>query len=327
MKRAFNLILFELLKTLLTMASGLGKRKKLFIFIYHRVLDKPDFMLPDEVDKTRFHWQMELLHKYFNVLSLHDALDKMANHSLPSRAVCITFDDGYADNYNNALPILKKFNQSATFFIANGFLNGGRMWNDTIIEAVRNFPQAELDLTTIGLGKYDVATNTEKAANALHIIRKIRHLPLSQRDQYTAYIASLSQNLPNDLMMSTEQLKQLHQSGMEIGGHTVSHPILAKLELKEAETEIVENKDFLENLLNIPVRYFAYPNGKANADYLPQHKELVNNVGYQAALSTHWGYANDASDRWQLPRFTPWDATPLKFMFRLFLKYYSAKTN
>lgn len=324
MKSELKLILFEFLKILTSVASGLGKRKKLFILIYHRVLDGPDFMRPDEVDKKKFCWQMELLHKYFNVLSLPDALNKMENHSLPARAVCITFDDGYADNYTNALPILKKFNQSATFFIANGFLNGGRMWNDTVIEAVRNYQQAELDLTAIGLGKYDVESNAEKAIVASQIIRKIKHLPHPQRDQYTAYIASLSQNLPNDLMMSTEQLRKLQQSGMEIGGHTVSHPILAKLEPKEAEKEISENKAFLESALNTPMRYFAYPNGKANDDYLPQHVQLVKNAGYQAAVSTHWAWTNHASDRWQLPRFTPWDCTQLKFMLRLFYKYFSA---
>ena len=110
------------LKQLATLASGFGKKKKLFILIYHRVLDEPDFMRPGEVDKIKFAWQMELLSKYFNVLSMSDALEKIQKNTLPPRAVCITFDDGYADNYHNALPILKNNQLTATFFISSGYL-------------------------------------------------------------------------------------------------------------------------------------------------------------------------------------------------------------
>lgn len=319
-------IFLKTLKVLTTIASGTSKRKKLFILIYHRVLDKPDFMRQGEVDKAAFTWQMELLSKYFNVLPLHDALQKMHTHTLPPRAVCITFDDGYADNYTNALPILKQFNLLATFFIANGFLNGGRMWNDTVIEAVRNFQQSELDLTQIALGQFDVSDYGKKCQAAGQIIQQIKYMPPAQRDQLTVFIAAQSQNLPDNLMMTTEQLKQLHQNGMEIGGHTVSHPILAKLDAQIALQEITENKIFLENLLNAPLRFFAYPNGKPLEDYLPQQLQIVKDAGYQAALSTQWGVAHRSSDRWQLPRFTPWDSTPLKFMLRMTCKYYTTKT-
>lgn len=318
-------ILFKMLEALATIASGTSKRKKLFILIYHRVLDKPDFMRPGEVDKVAFTWQMELLAKYFNVLPLHDALQKMQTDTLPSRAVCITFDDGYADNYTNALPILKKFNLSATFFIANGFLNGGRMWNDTVIEAVRNFHLSELDLTAIGLERFDVSDHDKKYLASTKIIQRIKHLPPVQRDQHTVFIATQSQNLPDNLMMTTEQLKQLHQSGMEIGGHTVNHPILAKLEDEIAEQEVIENKKFLEKLLNTSLRFFAYPNGKPFEDYLSQQVQIIKNVGYYGALSTQWGVAYRSCDQWQLPRFTPWDSTPIKFMLRMIL-YYKVKT-
>lgn len=320
-------ILLKILKVVATVASGLGKQKKLFILIYHRVLDAPDFMRPGEVDKVSFTWQMELLSRYFNVLPLHDALKKIETNTLPPRAVCITFDDGYADNYTNALPILKQFDLTATFFIANGFLNGGRMWNDTVIEAVRNFQPAEMDLSAIQLGRFDVSNPNKKCQAASIILQKIKHLTPAQRDECTIFIAEQSRNLPDNLMMTTEQLVQLHQNGVEIGGHTVNHPILAKLDQQTAEREIAENKTFLEKLLNTQIRFFAYPNGKPSEDYLPQQVQIVKNAGYQAALSTQWGVTHHASDKWQLPRFTPWDATPSKFMLRMIHKYYTTKNN
>lgn len=319
--------LLSLLKPLASIASGIGKPKKLSILIYHRVLDQPDYMRPDEIDKVIFSWHMQLLANYFNVLPLSEALERMHADTLPPRAVCITFDDGYADNLINALPILKQFDLTATFFIASGFLNGGRMWNDTVIEAVRNMQTATLDLTEIDLGLLDIADDTRKSLAAQQIIRQIKHLPIDKRQQYADFIATKSQNLPNHLMMTTEQLITLSQSGVEIGGHTVTHPILAKLDDAAATQEIQQNKAFLESVLNKPIRLFAYPNGKPNLDYQPQQIEFVQQAGYQAAVSTVWGVADRNSDSWQLPRFTPWDKSPEKFMLRMIKNYFSSKNS
>jgi peptidoglycan/xylan/chitin deacetylase (PgdA/CDA1 family) len=317
-----NALLLKLLEPLATLASGIGKQKKLLIMIYHRVLDEPDFMRPGEVDKAAFTWQMELVAKHFNVLPLSEALERMQNDTLPPRAVSITFDDGYADNYTIALPILKQFNLTATFFIANGFLDGGRMWNDTVIESVRNFLGSVLDLSEIGLGRLEVNDELQKGLAASQIISKIKHLPFKERDQFTSYIASRSKKLPDDLMMTSEQLIELHLSGMEIGGHTVNHPILAKLDDEVALQEISQNKLFLEQLLNVKLRFFAYPNGKSNIDYKQQHVQMIKEIGFEAAVSTDWGGCTNNCDLRQLPRFTPWDSTPAKFMSRM-LTYYN----
>lgn len=317
----YSPLLFTVLKHLATLASSAGKRKKLFIFIYHRVLDETDIMNPDEIDKAKFTWQMELLKKYFNVLPLNEALEKLFSNNLPPRAVCITFDDGYADNYTNALPILLKFKLSATFFIANGFLNGGIMWNDSIIETVRNFTRPTMDLTGIEIGMLDVSDDFKKSRAAKEIIQKVKHLPETQRQQKTAYIAGLSDGITDKLMMTSEQLINLYEKGMDIGGHTVNHPILANLDTQLARNEILENKAFLENLLHTKIKLFAFPNGVPGIDYLPEQLELVQSAGYDAAVSTRWGTANSSSDKWQLPRFTPWDATPLKFMLRMIYVY------
>jgi peptidoglycan/xylan/chitin deacetylase (PgdA/CDA1 family) len=314
-------LLFQILKLLATWLSGSRGNKKIFILIFHRVLDNPDFMRPDEIDKTQFSWQMHLLRKYFNVLPINDALQQLKTGTLPARAVCITFDDGYADNYTNALPILQENQLPALFFIASGFLNGGIMWNDTVIETLRNYPHAQLDLTEIGLQQYDVSTPQKKQQTAVKIIQGIKYLTDNERLTASNYIAKYAQNLPTDLMMTDRQLQTLHQSGMHIGGHTVSHPILAKLSMENAKQEISDNKHYLENLLGVPMQIFAYPNGKPDQDYLPEQAALVRQIGYQAAVSTQWDVANQNSNLWQLPRFTPWDKSPLKFMLRMILMY------
>jgi len=311
-------LLLSALKPVATWSFGLGNDKKLFIMIFHRILDEPDFMRPGETDKLRFTWQMDLLAKYFNVLPFAEAITRLQDKTLPARAVCVTFDDGYADNYLNALPILQQSGLPATFFIASGYLDGGRMWNDSVIEAVRNSPKAQLDLTNLELGIYNIVSADQKAYAASDIITKIKHLDPKVRQQYTDYIAQQSGvDLPDNLMMTTQQLQQLHASGMEIGGHTVSHPIIAKITDAELEKELSTNKQTLENILGTQLHFFAYPNGKPGLDYLPQQVDIIKQQGYEAAVSTEWAVASSNSDLWQLPRFTPWDTHPVKFMIRM----------
>lgn len=309
-------LILAALKLLCMLMSGF-KQRKLFILIYHRVLDECDFMHPGEVNREIFSWQMALLAKYFNVLSLSDALEGLATDTLPPRAVCITFDDGYADNYFNALPILLKNNLKATFFIASGYLDGGRMWNDTITETIRSMDEPVLDLTRLGYGIFEIQTPEKKSAAASEIIARVKYLSPLDRESHVDYIAKLSKFLPNDLMLTTEQLILLSHAGMEIGGHTVTHPILATLDAESMNKEVAENKHTLEKKLNKKIRYFAYPNGKPGQDYLPEQVEIIKNNGYEAAVSTLWGVSNKKTDKWQLARATPWDRTSEKFMLRM----------
>ena len=107
-------------------------------------------------------------------------------------------------------------------------------------------------------------------------------------------------------------------AGMQIGAHTVSHPILAKLDTPRAADEIGRSRDVLQTLLGEKVGLFAYPNGKPGTDYLPDvHPALVRELGFDAAVSTRWAAARRSDDVFQIPRFTPWDRGRFKFGLRL----------
>ena len=118
-------------------------------------------------------------------------------------------------------------------------------------------------------------------------------------------------------MMRESQVRELRAAGMEIGAHTVTHPILLNTAPDAARREIVESGRRLAEILGEPVRLFAYPNGKPGVDYGPEHVQMVRDAGFAAAVSTGWGVATEGSDRFQLPRFTPWDRTPGRFALRL----------
>jgi peptidoglycan/xylan/chitin deacetylase (PgdA/CDA1 family) len=301
-----------------------GGDSKLSILIFHRVIAEPDPLFPDEPDGHRFDQIMGWVSKWFNVIPLDAAIDALNTRNLPARAMTITFDDGYADNNTIALPILKRHGLSATFFVATGYLDGGRMWNDTIIEAVRDSKARILELDNIRgfevsrLQSFPIGSILEKRAAIRAILSRIKYLSSSEREAVSSLIAEqCDTDLPDNLMMSTQQVVDMRRAGMLIGAHTISHPILAKLDPYEVRNEISGSKKFLESILEEEINLFAYPNGRPDFDFQMKDAAIVKELGFKAAVTTAWGVATVDSDLTQLPRFTPWDKSRLLFGARL----------
>ncbi len=293
----------KMLKPFISLMSPAGPKGRLSVLIFHRVLRKPDPLFPDEMHAQRFDDMCGWVKTWFNVLSLDQAVNHLKSGTLPARAACITFDDGYADNFHVAMPILQRHGLTATFFIATGFLDGGRMWNDTIIETVRC--------------REDLPIEERRLAIAAHI-NAIKYRSIADRVAETEQLArSANVRLPTNLMMTSAEVIAMRKAGMQIGAHTVSHPILATLTVEQAHQEISVSKQYLENLLDEPMGLFAYPNGKPGEDYSPQTVEVVRSLGFDAAVSTQWGASRMGDDLLQIKRFTPWDKTRFRFGVRL----------
>ncbi|HTE42867.1 MAG TPA: polysaccharide deacetylase family protein [Steroidobacteraceae bacterium] len=299
------------------MVSPRGDGARLSVLMYHRVVPEAD-ALTGEVDARSFDVQLRVLRDCFNVLPLAEAVELLAAGRLPSRAVAITFDDGYADNESIALPMLQQYRLPATFYIADGYLNGGRMFNDSVIESVRRTQKTHLDASLPGLPALPVGSLAEKQSALRRLIGHVKYLPLIERDVAIAKIAHASAaTLPDDLMMRDEQVRRLADAGMDIGGHTVNHPILASIDLEAARNEIETNRRTLTTLTGRTPTMFAYPNGVPRKDFVFAHADIVRTAGYRAAVTTSWGAARHGQDLFQLPRFTPWDREPKRFAVRL----------
>jgi peptidoglycan/xylan/chitin deacetylase (PgdA/CDA1 family) len=295
-----------------------GGSDGLSILIFHRVLAQPDPLFPDELDREQFSRHIAMLASAFTVLPLLDAVRLARSNRLPPRAASITFDDGYADNAEVALPVLQQHGVHATFFVASGFLNGGRMWNDSVIETVRRAPDGVLDASALGLGTHSLDGIGARRAAIPALIGQLKYLPPPRRAALVQQLAALAGGpLPDDLMMNSAQLHRLRDAGMGIGAHTVSHPILASLDARRARDEMADGRAALEQLLGMPVPLFAYPNGKPGTDYLPEHVAMARGLGFEAAVSTAWGASRGRPDWHQLPRFTPWDRSRLRFLLRM----------
>jgi peptidoglycan/xylan/chitin deacetylase (PgdA/CDA1 family) len=303
----------------LSCLSPSGARARLTTLIYHRVLAQPDPLQPDIPDVTAFRWQMALLARHFNVLPLAEAARRLREGTLPARAACITFDDGYADNLSQAQPILQSFGLPATFFIATGYLDGGRMFNDTLIEYVRSLPDGTHDFAAQGLGHVTINDPHSRRSLIQQLIRQFKYLPAAQRATAAEALAQHSNvALPRDLMLTRAELRSLHAApGVTIGAHTHTHPILTQLDDDSAAADITRGRHELEALLDSPITVFAYPNGRPGKDYDERHVAMVRQCGFACAVSTAPAAGHRNSDVYQLPRFTPWDTTPKQFALRL----------
>ena len=316
-------LLHSAVANILPSLLGTKNTQRLAILNYHRVMLEHDFMRASEPTMAQFESQMELLSRHFNPLPLAEALNLMEYGELPERAVCVTFDDGYADNEELAFPVLQRLGIPATVYVTTGYLNGGRMWNDTIIETLRIANGPTIDLSEVGLEKYEISHQNDRPKIAAEIIKEIKHWTPEERACAVSTVESLDKDgvLPTNLMMTDKQVQNLSDNGIDIGAHTETHPILATLDLAQAKKEVADPKEQLESLTGKPVNHFAYPNGRPEIDYRVEHRDLAEIAGYSCAVSTQWGVASKVSDRWQLPRFTPWDKAPLKFLIRLLLNY------
>ena len=295
-------------------ALSLASRGRLSILIFHRVLRERDPLLPGEPTAGEFDGLLEHLATRFSVLPLGHAVERLHRGTLPHAALAITFDDGYADNLLVAAPLLHKHRLPATVFIATGFLDGGVMWNDRVIAAFRATALPEIDLVPIGLGKHATTTAAERRTAMNRVLGELKYRTPPERERLSRGVLEIvGCEAPTDLMLTSSGTRSLSGYGVDVGAHTVTHPILARADADEAWHEIAEGKRALESIVGRPVTLFAYPNGRPGHDYRPEHVRMVREAGFDAAVSTAWGAAQRTSDPMQLPRFTPWTRRPLRF--------------
>lgn len=310
----------RLMHRLLQWLSCLSFKRNLLVFIYHQVLDETDLMRIGEPERREFLWQMDLIKKFYQPMSISSALEAIERGSLPRNAVCVTFDDGYLNNLTIAAPILKEMGIPATVYVATGFSDGKNMFNDRIIDLIGDESRSRVDLTELGWGTETVSGVESRIELYMRVIKAVKYLPPDERTSVVdrIYRDNNAQEYPRRMMTQSE-IVELASMGIDIGAHTVDHPILSVLSPKEQLSQITESKQQLEKLIGKSVDNFAYPNGKQGDDYTAETLRLVKKAGFKTAVTTEPGVSSAATDRFQLKRFTPWDKSPLKFHLRLLL--------
>ena len=293
---------------------------KLTILTFHKVPRTAHPLAPDEVTLASFERVLELALQSFQVLPLTDAVAALKANRLPRSAACITFDDGYPDWLNGPIPLLRKHQAHATFFITTGQFYGEPMWNERILHAVANASQSASPLV-FGNDlspplRLDTPTHKRETIRALDQL--LKYQPPQEKAQMLAHLeAHVGVSSAFAPVMSVDELKAIHAMGFGIGAHSVSHPILSRCTPAHALQEMAGAREDLEAIIRAPVSAFAYPNGIPDRDFTAEHVAMVQQAGYTCAFTTQRGVATSASPMFQIPRFTPWGPGALRMAWQL----------
>ncbi|MDI6782158.1 MAG: polysaccharide deacetylase family protein, partial [bacterium] len=281
------------------------KKGRVTILCYHRVLDDKqikDYYRPAvAVSVSTFRKQMELLQKRYKVISLDDAISLLRKKKLLGNDyLVITFDDGYADNYENAFPVLKEYGLLATIFLTTDYIDSNRLlWADEVGLLLEKkwdvFLQTELFQGLKGAGISD-----NKAMIINEIISTLKEM---DGDTRNAIIARLKEDIGsfvelNALMLGWGQVREMVASRISFGGHTKSHRFLTTLMLSEKEAEIKGSKEIIEQNIDEQVLSLAYPDGRFDEEC----RDIAQKTGFHGACSTIVGDNVPGCDLFALKR-------------------------
>lgn len=230
----------------------------------------------------------EHLADHYEVMRLVDMAERLrCGKKLPERAVAITFDDGYASNYELAFPVLSELGLPATIFLATGFLDGDApLW----------FQQVDLALG--------------KASGIEHELARLKRLPDEVMRAEVQRMLEVSSGLPlaedePSVMrpMTWAQAREMRESSwIDFGGHTHTHPILARCRVEKQRWEMEMCRDRMLAELGAAPQVFAFPNGGAD-DCTAETLQLLRETGFTSAWTMMSGRARGAESMMMLPRY------------------------
>jgi peptidoglycan/xylan/chitin deacetylase (PgdA/CDA1 family) len=296
-----------------------NRKTDLSIFTFHRVLDKKCLVIPDWPDSDEFAAKIEWISRNADIVPLEIALHETFRAGASrSRLAAITFDDGYKDNLKVAVPVLKAFGAHATFFIATKYIEGSGIFDDRIVQAVFNSKCRSLNAEQLGLGNLLIDNSRNKQTSINRLLEHLKYLGLDEREQITNYlITQLVEVEPTNSMMDFAEIRQLVKSGMSLGSHSHAHAIATTLTDEAFESDLITGLDELQKISGSRSKLFAYPNGVPKTDFRETHQKILSSHGIEFALSTQSGLTTSESNRYALPRITPWPQTYPSFWLQL----------
>jgi peptidoglycan/xylan/chitin deacetylase (PgdA/CDA1 family) len=296
----------------LRLAAGL-RAPSIAILMYHSVLPDPSKCADSLGDiphsEAVFRLQMELLARDFHPISLDEAVSYVLGRgSLPRRSIVVTFDDGYIDNYEVAMPILNQLAIPATFYVTVESIENNRLpWPSRLRFAFRNTKLSAWTDSFATTWSLKLPAEREKAFLAMCD----RCSPLSAAVQ-EGFVRRIEQELEcylpgcsEALMMSYDHLRALTRHGHIVGSHTMTHPNMAYLKEDDALREFTESKRLLELQLGGPVKQFAYPCPALSPHWNAHTVEQSRAAGYETGVTTNSGLAYRGDIPFCLRRIRP----------------------
>lgn len=274
------------------------------VFVFHRLCETVNPFQPGTPVQL-FDWICGHLAESYQVLSLAELEERRLSRTPPSTAVAITFDDGYADNYELALPILRRHGLPATVFITTGCMEGRNLlWTSRLGWILEHGTQPDAPVQIHGRS-FALGTRKQRLQALSHLKVELKELDQVEREEILDQLRAAMRvegfsGLQRE-MLSWSQLREMEASGFIAGGHTVNHPILSREPLAQLRLELGGCREELESQLRRKVDLFAYPNG-GPADYNLAVMQETRRAGYRLACTMIFGANHPAVNPYELRR-------------------------
>jgi peptidoglycan/xylan/chitin deacetylase (PgdA/CDA1 family) len=322
------------------------------VLAYHRIAElarDPQWLA---VRPSYFDEHLKVLRSDYHLLSLADAMRRTRSGEVPPKSVVVTFDDGYADNLEKAKPLLEKYSAPATVFVATDQI--GRplefWWDEldaTLLGSRELPPQLKIAIgqqsyswrladskTAHGANDNTAGWNMtmESTPSARHKVYRelsalVRDLDAPMREEVLSTLARWAgvdrHARLSHRTLTSEEVRSLARGGLvEVGAHTVTHPVLALRTRDEQRSEIAGSKTALERILQQPVHSFSYPFGRRE-DYNADSVAAVKEAGFDQACSNFPGLLGPETAAFAVPRFLVRDWPEAEFRRQLEIFYHS----
>ncbi len=285
------------------------------IFMLHQVLpSEPKAFEPNRILKVTPAFLDEVigttLDSGFDIVTLDEAAERIESKEGAAPFACFTFDDGYADNRDYALPLFRKYDVPFTIYVPSNYPDGtADLWWLNLeaslakaeeVAVVMNGNEQRFDLSAVE-GKWQAFND---------IYWWLRKMPEREARTRVAEISEQAGHDPKEfgskLIMRWDELRELADDPLvTIGAHTCNHFALAKLEEAEARNEMAESVRVIEEKLGRPCRHFSYPYGDAGSAG-PREFAIARELGLRTAVTTRKGlvHAHHAQNLTSLPRLS-----------------------
>lgn len=314
--------------------AGISNRRCVRILAYHRVLDIQERMYPFDCELISasvrdFERQMEHVSSRYRVVTFQDVDEYERNRErLPENALIITFDDGYADNYEHAFPILERYGLKAVFFLSTGYIGtGAPFWFERLAYLVK---KGLVDTSRLDLGSFaDLAGRRRDHRGVLpqeDLYHVVVRLPNRERLRLLRQIEERMPPLPDNEAalvrpLTWRQVREMAERGMEMGSHTQSHLILGNGSPEEVAGELEASKRIIEEQISRPVRAVSYPIASYDFAVNPLVIRLVQLAGYRFGVGYTSGTVRRLAQeryllkRLRIERYVSFDRFRAKLLF------------
>jgi len=283
------------------------------ILMYHSVMSDPaqyaDSLGGIIHSESEFRAQMELLKRDYHPVTLDEVVQKLNTGGILSkRSVVVTFDDGYTDNYEVAMPVLNQIGISAAFYVTVDCVEKRKLpWPSRLRYTFRS---TKAPAWTDARGKsWELRTPESREQAYLAACDDCCQRAGAAQEDFVVQVENqLQSRVPDDLsslMMTYEQARALVRKGHIVGSHTMTHPNMAHVHESDAEVELAESKRRLEGELKVPVPHFSYPCPALSPHWSDRTVSQSRAVGYASAVTTNGGVVRGGDNPLSLKRIRP----------------------